>query len=74
MVANLLKCLQRKQHGIDLRAYLGRRGSSNLHDFLTYLIIVPNGDVKGETALPYFVIIHDLTCRVLEDVRHPEQP
>jgi hypothetical protein len=74
MVANSLNCLQRKQHGIDLHAYLGRRGSSNLHDFLAYLIIVPNGDVEGETALSYLVIIHDLTCHVLEDVLHPKQP
>jgi hypothetical protein len=72
MVANSFNCLQRKQHGIDLRTYLGRRGSSNLHDFLAHIIIVPNKDVEGETALPYLVIIHDLTCHVLEDVLHPE--
>jgi hypothetical protein len=74
MVANSLNCLQRKQHNIGLRAYLGRRESSNLYDFLAHLIIVPNEDVEGKTALPYLGIIHDLTCRILEDVLHPEQP
>jgi hypothetical protein len=52
MISNSLNCLQRKHHGIDLRAYLGRHQSSNLHDFLAHLIIVPNVDVEGETALP----------------------
>ena len=66
--------LQRKHHGIDLRIYLGQRGLSNLHDFLVHLVIIPNGNVEGETALPYLGIIHDLTCRVLKDVLHPEQP
>ena len=50
--ANSLNCLQTKQHGIDLGAYLGRRPSSSLHDILAHLIIIPNGDVEGETARP----------------------
>jgi hypothetical protein len=76
MVANSLNCMQRRHHDIDLRAYLGRLGSSNLRDVLAYLIIVPNWDLEAETTLPQLVsfIIHDLTCRVLEDVPHPEQP
>jgi hypothetical protein len=52
MVANSLNYLQRKQHDVDLGAYLGRRLSSSLHDVLALLIIVPNGDVEGETARP----------------------
>jgi hypothetical protein len=52
MVANSLNCLQRKQHDIDLDAYLGRRLSSSLRDVLAHLIIVPNENVKDETARP----------------------
>jgi hypothetical protein len=61
-------------HGIELGTYLGHRLSSNLDDLLAYLIIVPNGDVEGETARPYFTSIRLLICRVLEDVIHLEQP
>ena len=52
MVANSLNCMQRKHHNIDLGAYLGRRLSSSLLDVLAHLIIVPNGDIEGETARP----------------------
>jgi hypothetical protein len=72
MVANSLNCLQGKQHGIELHAYLAQHRSFNLHDFLAHLIIVSNWDVEGEAALPKLAIIHDLTC-VFEDA-HPKQP
>jgi hypothetical protein len=76
MVANSLYCLQRKQHSIDLGVYLGRRPMSSLHDVLAQLIIIPNGDVEGETACPLLgsFIIDNLTCCVLEDFPHPECP
>jgi hypothetical protein len=61
-------------HGVELGTYLGHRLSSNLDDLLVHLIIVPNGDAEGETARLYPASIRLLTCRVLEDVIHPEQP
>jgi hypothetical protein len=60
--------------GVELDTNLGHRLSSNLDDLLAHLIIVPNGDVEGEIARPYLVSIRLLTCRVLEDVIHLEQP
>jgi hypothetical protein len=61
-------------HGVELGTYFGHRLSSNLDDLLAHLIIVPNGDVEGETAHPYLASIRLLTCRILEDAIHPEQP
>jgi hypothetical protein len=61
-------------HDVELGTYLGHRLSSNLDDLLAHLIIVPNGDVEGEIVCPYLASIRLLTCRVLKDVIHPEQP
>jgi hypothetical protein len=75
-VPNLVNCLQRKQDGIHLGAYLGCELSSRLHDALAHLIIIPIGDIEGEIARPLLITfnIHDLTCCHLEDVQHPKQP